>query len=56
MLQQERAEDYVIATRMQFSVRDFVSMAAACLDIHLHSSDSYVSDTLRANLPSFRVG
>jgi GDPmannose 4,6-dehydratase len=35
MLQQERAEDYVIATGLQFSVRDFVSMAAACLDIHL---------------------
>ena len=36
MLQQERAEDYVIATGLQFSVRDFVTMAAACLDIHLH--------------------
>ena len=35
MLQQERAEDYVIATGLQFSVRDFVTMAAACLDIHL---------------------
>jgi GDPmannose 4,6-dehydratase len=36
MLQQERAEDYVIATGLQFSVRDFVTMAAAFLDIHLH--------------------
>src|ERR1700678_3794581 len=36
MLQQERAEDYVIATGLQFSVRDFVTLAAACLDIHLH--------------------
>jgi GDPmannose 4,6-dehydratase len=35
MLQQGRAEDYVIATGVQFSVRDFVTMAAACLDIHL---------------------
>jgi GDPmannose 4,6-dehydratase len=35
MLQQDRAEDYVIATGVQFSVRDFVTMAAACLDIHL---------------------
>ena len=33
--EQERAEDYVIATGLQFSVRDFVTMAAACLDIHL---------------------
>ena len=35
MLQQDRAEDYVIATGVQFSVRDFVTIAAACLDIHL---------------------
>jgi GDPmannose 4,6-dehydratase len=35
MLQQDRAEDYVIATGAQFSVRDFVTTAAACLDIHL---------------------
>jgi GDPmannose 4,6-dehydratase len=35
MLQQDRPEDYVIATGVQFSVRDFVTMAAACLDIHL---------------------
>ena len=35
MLQQERAEDYVIATGVQYSVRDFVTVAAACLDIHL---------------------
>ena len=35
MLQQERADDYVIATGVQYSVREFVTMAAACLDIHL---------------------
>ncbi len=35
MLQQDRAQDYVIATGVQFSVRDFVTIAAACLDIHL---------------------
>jgi GDPmannose 4,6-dehydratase len=35
MLQQEQASDYVIATGVQHSVRDFVTMAAACLDIHL---------------------
>jgi GDPmannose 4,6-dehydratase len=35
MLQQDHPEDYVIATGVQFSVRDFVTMAAAFLDIHL---------------------
>ncbi|HXP10698.1 MAG TPA: GDP-mannose 4,6-dehydratase, partial [Acidobacteriaceae bacterium] len=35
MLQQARPTDYVIATGVQFSVRDFVTVAAACLDIHL---------------------
>jgi GDPmannose 4,6-dehydratase len=35
MLQQEHADDYVIATGVQHSVRDFVTMAAACLDIRL---------------------
>jgi GDPmannose 4,6-dehydratase len=30
MLQQEHAEDYVIATGVQYSVREFVTMAAAC--------------------------
>jgi GDPmannose 4,6-dehydratase len=35
MLQQQQASDYVIATGVQHSVRNFVTMAAACLDIHL---------------------
>jgi GDPmannose 4,6-dehydratase len=35
MLQQERPEDYVIATGIQHSVRDFVSAAAAELDLGL---------------------
>jgi GDPmannose 4,6-dehydratase len=35
MLQQQRPSDYVIATGVQYSVRDFVTIAAACLDIHL---------------------
>ena len=33
MLQQEQASDYVIATGIQYSVRDFVTQAAGCLDI-----------------------
>ncbi len=35
MLQQPVATDYVIATGVQYSVRDFVTMTAACLDIRL---------------------
>ncbi|MEA1085870.1 GDP-mannose 4,6-dehydratase [Sphingomonas sp. CD22] len=35
MLQQERAQDFVIATGVQFSVRDFVTAAAAELDLVL---------------------
>lgn len=36
MLQQEKAEDFVIATGMQFSVRDFVDTAAKSLGISIH--------------------
>ena len=35
MLQQEKPQDYVIATGEQHSVREFVDIAAAELDIHL---------------------
>ena len=35
MLQQKQAIDYVIATGEQFSVREFITLAAACLDIDL---------------------
>ncbi len=35
MLQQEQAEDYVIATGVQYSVRQFIEMAAAELGMHL---------------------
>ncbi|PKN13229.1 MAG: GDP-mannose 4,6-dehydratase [Deltaproteobacteria bacterium HGW-Deltaproteobacteria-4] len=35
MLQQEKAEDYVIATGVQYSVRDFVDAAAAELGVKL---------------------
>ncbi|MDR3764707.1 MAG: GDP-mannose 4,6-dehydratase [Acidobacteriota bacterium] len=36
MLQQDHAEDFVIATGEQRSVRNFISIAAAKLDIRLH--------------------
>jgi GDPmannose 4,6-dehydratase len=35
MLQQEQAEDFVIATGVQYSVRDFVNIAAQELGIHI---------------------
>jgi GDPmannose 4,6-dehydratase len=35
MLQQQQPKDYVIATGEQHSVREFVTMAASCLDIRL---------------------
>ena len=35
MLQQETPEDYVIATGTQYSVRDFITRAADCLDMQL---------------------
>ncbi|HPB89964.1 MAG TPA: GDP-mannose 4,6-dehydratase, partial [Rugosibacter sp.] len=36
MLQQEKPEDFVIATGVQYSVRDFVNAAAKELDLALH--------------------
>lgn len=36
MLQQEKPEDFVIATGVQYSVRDFVNTAAKELDITIH--------------------
>ena len=36
MLQQERPEDYVIATGIQYSVREFVNAAARVLDMRIH--------------------
>ena len=44
MLQQERPTDYVIATGVQYSVREFVTLAAACLDIHLEWKGSGVEE------------
>src|SRR6188472_2454090 len=38
MLQQDQAEDFVIATGVQYSVRDFVNAAAEELDMHMNWS------------------
>jgi GDPmannose 4,6-dehydratase len=45
MLQQEKAEDFVIATGIQYSVRDFVSIAAQELDINLTWHGTGVDET-----------
>jgi len=44
MLQQDSPEDYVIATGRQFSVRDFVRLAAAELGITLHFQGQGLSE------------
>jgi GDPmannose 4,6-dehydratase len=45
MLQQEAAEDFVIATGQQYSVRDFITWAAADLGLTLEFSGSGVEET-----------
>ena len=45
MLQQDTPSDYVIATGVQYSVREFVTRAAACLDIHLDWQGSGLTET-----------
>ena len=47
MLQQDAAEDYVIATGVQFSVRDFVIAAARELDIEIAFDGDGVDETGR---------
>jgi GDPmannose 4,6-dehydratase len=45
MLQQERPEDYVIATGRQHSVREFVEQAAALLEMRLEWRGSGLDET-----------
>ncbi len=45
MLQQQQAEDFVIATGVQYSVRDFVNAAAAELDMQISWQGSGVDET-----------
>jgi GDPmannose 4,6-dehydratase len=44
MLQQEQPEDFVIATGVQYSVRDFVNAAAEELAIHIRWEGSGVDE------------
>jgi GDPmannose 4,6-dehydratase len=62
MLQQQQAEDYVIATGTQHSVREFISWAAAELGVTLRfegqgaEEKAYVADVAGDKAPALRVG
>ena len=45
MLQQDTAEDFVIATGVQYSVRDFVNAAAKELDMAIHWQGQGINET-----------
>ena len=52
MLQQDKPEDFVIATGQQYSVREFVSLAASRLGLHLAWSGAGVEE--KGHLPDGR--
>lgn len=62
MLQQEQAEDFVIATGVQYSVREFIGWSAAHLGITLHFEGEgideigIVDEVTGDNAPSVAVG
>ena len=47
MLQQDTPRDYVIATGVQHSVREFITLAAECLGMHLTWQGSGADETAR---------
>ncbi|MCI4185008.1 GDP-mannose 4,6-dehydratase [Dickeya dianthicola] len=62
MLQQEKPEDFVIATGVQYSVRDFIRMSAVKLGIELEftgtgvNEKAVVSKITGNNAPALKVG
>ncbi len=56
MLQQEKPEDFVIATGKQYSVRDFVNAAAKELDMDIHWEGTGVDERGYLINPSSREG
>lgn len=62
MLQQDRADDFVIATGKQISVRDFVCMSAKEVGIELEFTGSgldevaTITDIIGGNAPALKVG
>ena len=62
MLQQDRPQDYVIATGVQYSVRDFITKAAARLGVTLafagqgEQEQAVVAGIAGADAPALKVG
>jgi len=62
MLQQEQPEDFVIATGVQYSVREFISKSAAQLGVTLRfegkgvDEQAVVASVAGANAPALKVG
>ena len=62
MLQQEQPEDFVIATGVQYSVREFISKSAAQLGVTLKfegkgvDEQAVVASIVGANAPGLKVG
>ncbi|RNM25812.1 GDP-mannose 4,6-dehydratase [Dickeya undicola] len=62
MLQQEKPEDFVIATGVQYSVRDFIKLSAKKLGIELDfvgsgvNEKAVVSKIIGDNAPALKVG
>jgi GDPmannose 4,6-dehydratase len=62
MLQQEQAEDFVIATGVQYSVREFISKSGAQLGVTLKfegkgvDEQAVVASIAGANAPALKVG
>jgi GDPmannose 4,6-dehydratase len=62
MLQQDQAEDFVIATGVQYSVREFISKSAAQLGVALKfeaqgvDEQAVVASIAGANAPALKVG
>jgi GDPmannose 4,6-dehydratase len=62
MLQQEKAQDFVIATGLQISVRDFIRMTAGNLGIEIHFEGTglhekgIVAGITGSDAPSLKVG
>jgi len=62
MLQQDKPQDYVIATGVQHSVREFISLAADCLGIKLDfegegaNEVAKVAQLIGSNAPALKVG
>jgi GDPmannose 4,6-dehydratase len=53
MLQQNQPEDFVIATGVQYTVREFIEWTAAALDMQLRWEGSGVNEVAYAMVPGY---